>query len=175
MRTFNTIPQPCAQLRPKTQNYDLSVDSGRPYKLDVSMFERIALSQPPPAPVVTLSTQRRMHPSISQLIRVPTLYPNLADAPSMADYPVVGGMKHRLFWLNHEHKEAGEEEESGAQTGSKTNPGEAALVVAIAKYLLFQGYAPNQIAVLTPYVGQVRFGRARTCVHDKLARPFDSS
>lgn len=161
------------QLRPKTQEYSLSVDSGRKYKLDVSMFERIAQQEEPPAPVVTLSTQRRMHPCISSLIKVPSLYPDLLDSERVAQYPQVRGMRDRLFFWDHDHREAGEEEATGVAgvlTGSKQNAGEAAMVVALARYLLQQGYKPDELAVITPYVGQLKAIRALM----SKARPLSS-
>jgi superfamily I DNA and/or RNA helicase len=51
------------QLRPKTQVYDLSVDSGKGYNLDISLFERLIEQK---HPFDTLATQRRMRPSISR-------------------------------------------------------------------------------------------------------------
>ena len=101
------------QLRPKAQNYDLSCENPRSQtKLDVSMFER--LIQPEyqeytPVPYVSLKTQRRMHPSISTLIRN-TLYADLEDSPEVAKYPEVSGMRSRLFWLDHSQSEDGERE-----------------------------------------------------------------
>ena len=61
------------QLRPTTQNYDLQHENseGEKYSLDVSLFER--LIDPPEwgatVPHTTLEVQRRMDPSIAQLIR----------------------------------------------------------------------------------------------------------
>ena len=147
------------QLRPKTNVYSLSVESRKGLDLDISLFERLAAApEPRPVPVVTLSTQRRMRPSIAELIRR-TIYPDLRDADSVHHHPAVRGMRYPLFFLDHDHLEAGEEEEAGALSGSKQNAGEAALVVALTKYLLHQGYAPGQIAVLTPYVGQLKLLR----------------
>jgi hypothetical protein len=143
------------QLRPKTQVYTLSVDSGRGYNLDVSLFERWAGTVPCPVPLVTLSEQWRMHPDIAELVRR-TIYPQLRDAPAVQSRPPVRGMQDRLFFVDHDHPEAGEEEEAGAPSGSKQNAGEAEFVVALTKHLLHQGYAPGQIAVLTPYVGQLK-------------------
>jgi hypothetical protein len=47
-------------------------------------------------PLSTLKTQRRMHPSISELVRVP-LYLDLQDHPSVLEYPEVDGMRDRLY------------------------------------------------------------------------------
>lgn len=147
------------QLRPKPQVYELSVESKRGYNLDVSMFERLAAAGAASAvPLVTLAMQWRMRPSISALVRH-TVYPDLQDAPPVHNYPGVLGVREPLFFVDHEHPEAGEEEDAGALTGSKKNAGEAAFVVALARYLLLQGYKPGQVAVLTPYVGQLKLLR----------------
>ena len=50
------------QLRPKPAEYSLSVDSGLPYRLDVSLFERLLHQN---IKKCTLDTQRRMRPEIS--------------------------------------------------------------------------------------------------------------
>ena len=141
------------------------MESGAGFNLDVSLFERMAQQRPRPAPIVTLAMQRRMLPAIAALIRGP-IYPDLLDAPSVLAYPPVRGIAQPLFWLDHQFGEKGEEEEEGARTGSKCNEGEARLVVVLAKYLIHQGYQPRDIAVLTPYVGQLsllrrQLGQAR--------------
>ena len=91
------------QLRPQIQNYDLQSTNprGRQFSLDVSLFERLVdppRDDDPKLPFSTLETQRRMHPSISQLVRK-TLYPSLQDGGHVATYPEITGMRKRLFWL----------------------------------------------------------------------------
>lgn len=94
------------QLRPQIHNHELSRENplgGEKYSLDVSLFERLVDSESAMGsnlPFCTLETQRRMHPSIAQLVR-DTLYPRLSDDPSVADYPDVVGTRRRLFWLDH--------------------------------------------------------------------------
>lgn len=61
------------QLRPKAEEYGLTVASGRGYDLDLSLFERL---QGQGFPVASLVLQRRMQPDISALIRA-TVYPHL--------------------------------------------------------------------------------------------------
>lgn len=104
------------QLRPQVQNYDLSSENSRggvQYSLDISLFERLVSSERSPmdcgVPFNTLETQRRMHPSISRLIRE-TQYPKLKDALSVSVYPEVVGMRKRLFWLDHRQLEGGSSE-----------------------------------------------------------------
>ena len=146
------------QLRPKAQNYDLSCENPRSQtKLDVSMFER--LIQPEyeeysSVPYVALKTQRRMHPSISTLIRN-TLYADLEDSPKVAQYPEVSGMRRRLFWLDHNQSEDGEKNRRNKST-SHTNQYEVDMVFALVRHLVRQGvYKATDIAVLTPYLGQL--------------------
>jgi hypothetical protein len=159
------------QLRPQIQNYSLQSDNpagGAQYGLDVSLFERLVEPGPgvPRVPFCVLHAQRRMHPSISNLIRQ-TLYPRLEDGGSVAEYPPVAGMRRRLFWMHHERLEARAEKaaaaaaaEGAADTSggaSHTNDFEVAMVVALAAHLVRQGvYGPRSIAVLTPYLGQLK-------------------
>lgn len=152
------------QLRPKVQNYDLSVDNPRgQIALDISLFERLVNPRHGPSsaglPFVTLETQRRMHPAISKLVRS-TLYPNLQDFPSVEGYPTVKGMRRRLFWLDHDNKEDGKNEH--LHSTSQTNTFEVNMVAALVRHLQRQGeYSSQDIAVLTPYLGQLRKLRAK--------------
>jgi hypothetical protein len=92
------------QLRPQVNNYDLSHDNpcGKQYSLDVSLFERLIKSTSGDIhiPLTTRKVQRRMHPSIAELVRIP-LYPDLEDHPSVSEYPDVNGMRDRLYWFDH--------------------------------------------------------------------------
>ncbi|CAM9147741.1 unnamed protein product [Discosporangium mesarthrocarpum] len=138
------------QLRPKSEVYQLTVDSGRGHDLDMSMFERLVHEGR--VPVQTLSTQRRMRPCIADLIR-PAVYPNLADAPTVLEYPNVKGMRDNLFFLDHNVLE---DDVTDSVINSKTNRHEANLVCGLTQYLLKQGYTkPGDITVLTPYLGQL--------------------
>ena len=56
--------------------------------LDVSLFERLVRQGN--LPVHQMLVQRRMRPSISQLIRS-TIYPDLMDGECVQDYPDVAG------------------------------------------------------------------------------------
>lgn len=148
------------QLRPQVQNYDLSSENprgGAQYSLDISLFERLVSSNKSPmdcgAPFSTLETQRRMHPSISQLIRE-TLYPKLKDAPSVSEYPEIAGMRKRLFWLDHRQREGGSD--ADAMSTSHWNIHEVDMTVSLVNHLIQQGeYKHGDIAVLTPYLGQL--------------------
>ncbi|KAF2671812.1 hypothetical protein BT63DRAFT_180528 [Microthyrium microscopicum] len=152
------------QLRPKVDNYELSRESrqGAKYSLDVSLFERLVMPTEGYRAVKlkfsTLETQRRMHPSISRLIRK-ELYPSLQDSPQVNQYPEVNGMKRRLFWLDHAEFEGGADDE---QTTTHWNEHEIDMTVALVSHLIKQGtYSSENLAVLTPYLGQLQRLRER--------------
>ncbi|ETS04326.1 P-loop containing nucleoside triphosphate hydrolase protein [Trichoderma reesei RUT C-30] len=165
------------QLRPQIQNYELQSTNprGRQYSLDTSLFERLV--EPPHLtdlrlPFSTLETQRRMHPSISELIRS-TLYPSLQDGENVMNYPKVAGMKDRLFWLHHEHLEAGAASHDPLNT-SHSNDFEVEMTVSLISHLVKQGeYSQDDIAVITPYLGQLHKLRRRMqsmfeiCLNDR--------
>ncbi|KAL0261608.1 hypothetical protein SLS55_003038 [Diplodia seriata] len=154
------------QLRPQIQRYDLGREHprGEQYSLDVSLFERLVRPNDDTAiqlPYTTLETQRRMHPMISQLVR-DTLYPALHDAPSTTEYPMVPGMKDRLFWFDHREHEAGSDQPRDVTSTSRTNDFEVEMTVGLVSHLMKQGiYHAEDIAVLTPYLGQLHKLRAR--------------
>ncbi|KXG48936.1 uncharacterized protein PGRI_028060 [Penicillium griseofulvum] len=154
------------QLRPQVQNYDLSSENprgGAQYSLDISLFERLVSSNKSPmgcgAPFSTLETQRRMHPSIARLIRE-TQYTKLKDDPSVSGYPEIMGMRKRLFWLDHRQREGGPDPD--AMSTSHWNSHEIDMTVALVNHLIQQGeYKHGDIAVLTPYLGQLHRLRKR--------------
>lgn len=145
------------QLRPQVQNYDLSSENphGERYSLNVSTFERLITSPGTSVPYETLQTQRRMDPSISQLVRG-TLYADLMDHESVLNFPPVSGMRNRLYWLDHREEEAGSDPFHALEL-SHSNNFEVNLVAAIVTHLVRQGtYTSHDIVVLTPYVRQLQ-------------------
>ncbi|KAK4984360.1 hypothetical protein LTR50_006656 [Elasticomyces elasticus] len=65
-------------------------------------------------------------------------------------------MKRRLFWLNHSHPEARTNKQQDITT-SHHNDFEVRLTAALVSHLVRQGvYKSGEIAVLTPYLGQLR-------------------
>lgn len=144
------------QLRPGVQNYDLSVENprGEKFSLDVSTFERLITNPDLEVPHDTLQTQRRMDPSISDLIRK-TLYASLKDHDSVLAYPPVTGVRNRLYWLDHREPETGTDPTQVLQN-SHSNVYEVDLVQALATHFVRQGvYKSNEIVLLTPYVRQL--------------------
>ncbi|KAF9302798.1 hypothetical protein BGZ74_004840, partial [Mortierella antarctica] len=142
------------QLRPQIETYNLSSDSpkGVMYNLDKSLFERLVTSVKNPLPMSILTTQRRMRPCISNLIRGP-LYPGLEDGDNVHHYPPVCGMGEDLYFLHHNHPEDAKDA-YGMQSFS--NSFEVDMAKAFATYLIKNGYdKPGDIAILTPYLGQL--------------------
>jgi hypothetical protein len=144
------------QLRPKVNNYGLTVEKGDGYNLNVSLFERLVLAG---VPHTTLSAQHRMSPEISALVRHLT-YPKLLDAPKTMGRPPIRGMQDRVVFFNHDHPELEasdiadrRDEESKS---SKENAFEVEMVLKCVKYLGQQGYGTDKLVVLTPYLGQLR-------------------
>jgi hypothetical protein len=148
------------QLRPSVSNFrDLSLESerGKLHQLDRSQFERLSIGEPgrPLMPVAQLNVQRRMRPQISTLIRE-TIYDKLKDHASTIELPDVVGLRRNVFWLDHTNLE-NEKDTAIHNTKSKTNLWEVRMVHALVRHVVRQGaYKPDDIAVLTPYTGQLQ-------------------
>ncbi|EXJ74305.1 uncharacterized protein A1O5_02601 [Cladophialophora psammophila CBS 110553] len=148
------------QLPPHIQSYELSRESssGKRHSLDISLFERLvtpSCSTQSAVPYSALETQRRMHPSISELIRS-TLYPRLCDSSAVDSYPSITGLARRLFWLDHANPEDGALSDPDSTT-SHSNEFEVKMVTSLVSHLVRQGvYHANDLAVLTPYLGQLQ-------------------
>lgn len=150
------------QLRPQINDFiRLSLESkqGGRYQLDRSQFERLSVGQPGrlKMPVAQLNVQRRMRPEISTLIRE-TIYPRLEDHSSVVNLPDTVGMRKNVFWLDHDHCEDREESQrSEAHHKSHSNAWEVEMVQGLVRHIVRQGtYSSNDIAVLTPYTGQLQ-------------------
>ncbi|KAL4903296.1 hypothetical protein BDW74DRAFT_54178 [Aspergillus multicolor] len=147
------------QLRPKINNYALSVEKGSGYDLNRSLFERLVQSGFPHS---TLAKQHRMVPEISALVRRLT-YPDLLDGDKTKDRAAPRGLENRVIFIDHPHPEDslhGVSDRNDAGTkGSKQNSFEAKLVLKIVRYLGQQGYGTDKLVVLTPYLGQLHLLR----------------
>jgi hypothetical protein len=151
------------QLRPQINNFKLSLESreGRLHQLDRSQFERLSVRQPGKAsfPVAQLNVQRRMRPEISALIRE-TIYPSLVDHETTKMLPDVVGMRKNVFWLDHENEE--EAKQADKHLKSHSNTWEVDMTHALVRHIIRQGvYGSSEIAVLTPYGGQLQKLRAK--------------
>ncbi|KAL8995168.1 MAG: hypothetical protein Q9169_005053 [Polycauliona sp. 2 TL-2023] len=144
------------QLRPKTANYELTVEKGEGYDLNRSMFERLVLKG---FPHQVLTQQHRMRPEISTLVRSIT-YPDLLDAPKTRGRPSLRGFQDSLIFVDHRQPEGDNKESANwkdsSSSSSKQNQFEAEMVLKCAKYLAQQGYGSDDMVILTPYLGQLR-------------------
>ncbi|KAL1648449.1 hypothetical protein SLS58_002204 [Diplodia intermedia] len=163
------------QLRPKVNNYALTVEQGDGYDLNRSLFERLILAG---FPHTTLMQQHRMCPEISTLVRNLT-YPDLLDAPSTQNRPALRGLQNRVIFFDHQELEVSElsiadrrDQGSGV---SKMNEFEADIVLRIVRYLAQQGYGTSDQVVLTPYLGQLSLLRKRLSKeNDPVLNELDS-
>ncbi|QGI59613.1 hypothetical protein CEK27_001738 [Fusarium fujikuroi] len=145
------------QLRPQINNFDLSLEStsGQKWQLDRSQFERRAEGEPglSPTPFAQLDVQRRMRPEVSRLIR--GVYPDLKDHQNVQNLPDVVGMLDNVFWLDHSHEE--DNGGDGTRVRSHSNKWETDMATALIRHLVRQGkYRAEDIALLTPYMGQLQ-------------------
>ncbi|KAF8553255.1 P-loop containing nucleoside triphosphate hydrolase protein [Imleria badia] len=156
------------QLRPKVNNYELTVEKGEGYDLNRSLFERLVLKG---FPHVTLTAQHRMRPEISVLIRELT-YPGLTDAPKTQNRANIRGIQSNVVFVDHDQYEDDETRVSdrgdgGSQT-SKRNQFEVDMMMKIVHYLVQQGYGSENIVLLTPYLGQL------SALRDALKKDADA-
>lgn len=148
------------QLRPKVNNYLLTVEKGEGYDLNRSLFERLVIKG---YPHETLSQQHRMRPEISMLVRQLT-YPDLVDADTTKTRENIRGLRNNVVFIDHDKPEddlleaahlASQSDETSSKS-SKSNKYEVEMVLKILRYLVQQGYRTKQMVILTPYLGQLR-------------------
>jgi superfamily I DNA and/or RNA helicase len=123
------------QLRPKVNNYALTVEKGDGYDLNVSLFERLVLSG---VPHTTLNKQHRMRPETSSLVKSLT-YPELEDAEKTKGRPALRGFQDNVIFVSHSCPELNavqiaERRDDGAKS-SKENQYEADMVLKCVRYL----------------------------------------
>ncbi len=147
------------QLRPSPSVYKLAVN----YKIDVSLFERFVRND---FPSVRLNIQvryiqkinrdkshflifkHRMRPELCQLML--HFYDNLQNHESVyTERPSIIGVQQNLFFINHTHPE-----EIFVEGNSKQNKFEAEYILALAHFLIKQGYEKSKITILVMYLGQ---------------------
>ena len=143
------------QLRPKINNYALTIEKGDGYDLNRSLFERLVIGG---YPHTTLAKQHRMRPEISALVKQLT-YPALEDASTTLDRPHLRGFQSDVIFFNHNHREEqannlADRRDEGSRN-SRQNMFEADMVLKTVKYLAQQGYGTDRQVVLTPYLGQL--------------------
>ena len=92
-----------------------------------------------------------MHPDIADITWL--TYPLLQNHESTYQRPIPKGLQSRIAWLDHNVPE-------DAQVGvlkSASNSYEVSIVHGLVTYLLRGStYSPGDIAILTPYSGQLQ-------------------
>ncbi|PGH26481.1 hypothetical protein AJ80_01795 [Polytolypa hystricis UAMH7299] len=164
------------QLRPKINNYNLSVEKGDGFDLNRSLFERLVLNG---FPHTSLSKQHRMRPDISCLIQHLT-YPDLQDAEKTQNRPQLRGFQNSVIFVNHDHLESdlqtSHERQDPTAKCSKQNLFEVEMVLKVVRYLGQQGYGTDKIVILTPYLGQLSLLRRKLSeTNDPILNDLDSS
>ena len=163
------------QLRPKVNNYALTIERGDGYDLNKSLFERLVVGG---YPHTTLAKQHRMRPEISDLVKR-LMYPDLQDDIKTLNRPHLRGLQSDVIFFNHNQPEVQEENladrrDEGSKV-SRQNKFEAEMVLKTVRYLAQQGYGSDKQVVLTPYLGQlgllVKYLRAD---HDPVLNDLDS-
>ena len=144
------------QLRPKVNNFALTVERGDGYNLNRSLFERLVVGG---HLHTVLTKQHRMRPEISALVRR-LMYQDLEDNTTTLSRPNVRGLQSNVVFIDHEELEVSDERlkdrQDGGSNGSRQNPHEVKMVLKIVRYLAQQGYGTDKQVVLTPYLGQLR-------------------
>ena len=130
------------QLRPKATVYELA----QKYNLEVSLFERMVMNS---LDCKRLCIQHRMRPEIAALTK--RFYDHeILDHETVCKFENIAGVTQNMFFVDHCQPEI-----LVGSLQSYSNPHEATFVMALCTYLLQQSYRPQQITILTMYVGQL--------------------
>ena len=154
----------------------MTVEKGEGFDLNRSLFERLILKG---YPHETLSTQHRMRPEISALVRE-LIYPELVDAPTTYQRPDIRGVQSNVIFVDHSHPEddnslIADRADNVTKKSSKQNTYEVEIVLKIVRYLAQQGYKSDDIVILTPYLGQLhRLRDALRHDNDPILNDLDS-
>ncbi|RAH75108.1 AAA family ATPase [Aspergillus aculeatinus CBS 121060] len=164
------------QLRPKVNNYNLSVEKGDGFDLNRSLFERLIAQG---YPHTSLAKQHRMRPELSRLVRQLT-YPELQDSESTLKRPRLRGFQENIVFVDHCHPERElrdiSERRDPSMKTSKQNLYEVEMVLKVVKYLGQQGYGTDDMVILTPYLGQLFLLRTELSkTNDPLLNDLDSN
>ncbi|OBT60130.1 hypothetical protein VE03_10482 [Pseudogymnoascus sp. 23342-1-I1] len=83
------------------------------------------------------------------------MYPRLIDHETTKKLPDVVGMRKNVFWLDHQNME--ESPDADRHQKSRSNDWEVDMTHAPVRHIVRQGvYNSSDIAVLTPYTGQLQ-------------------
>jgi superfamily I DNA and/or RNA helicase len=94
-----------------------------------------------------------------------TRYSELIDGDNTKQYENVRGAQYNVYFIDHRNPEDSTSGEYALK--SRVNKYEVKMVVEMVKYFVKNGYTkPDDIAVLTPYLGQM------IKIRDALAKSF---
>ncbi|KAK5988189.1 NFX1-type zinc finger-containing protein 1 [Cladobotryum mycophilum] len=163
------------QLRPKVNNYKLTLEGGDGFDLNVSLFERLIRQG---HHFTTLQEQHRSHPDISYFARL-LAYDELKDHAKTLSRQKMRGLRERVVFVHHEQPEEQlsdvVDKRDPASKSSKKNMYEAEMVLKMVKYLGQQGYKSENMVVLTPYLGQLSLLRQKLSeINDPHLNDLDS-
>ena len=143
------------QLRPSVNVFNLTKE----FKFDISMMERLISSH---FPFKTLTTQSRMRPEMSFLLR--DIYPSLKDNLSVVEkHKPPSFMDKSLFFWSHDHAE-----NLNPTIRSKMNEEEAEMAVVLARFMILNGVKPEEITILVGYLSQKKVVRNKLKKHVNL-------
>jgi len=131
------------QLKPKTYNYEL----GAKYNLNVSLFERLINNK---INFSSLKYQRRMKSIFADFVRIIYGVEDYVDYKDVNNKEKVRGIMSDIYFIKHNNNET-----ENAWLKSKQNDYEAKYISKLCNYLILQNYKPEQITILTFYIGQV--------------------
>lgn len=114
------------------------------FRCDLSLFTRLANG----GKFNHLSFQHRSRPEIACLLA--PAYTGIVSHVSTLHFGGVRGIEKPVFFLKHSKRDVIE-----PASQSRANVHEAKFLVALVGYLVRYGYAASQLAVLTPYCGQL--------------------
>ena len=135
------------QLRPSVNDYILT----KHFNFDLSLFERMIISK---YPFKTLTTQSRMRPEMSALLR--DIYPKLQDNLNVVEnHQPAKFMEKSMFFWTHDNKE-----DLNPNVRSKLNEKEAEMAVVLAQFMVkFGGVSKEKITILVAYLSQKKVVR----------------
>ena len=131
------------QLQPKPYNYEIATK----YNFNVSLFERLINNK---IPYSSLKYQRRMKTKFADFVRIIYGGQDYIDFEDVNNKEEVKGIKNDMYFITHHQFET---ENIGLK--SRENNYEANYISKLCRYLLLQNYNPEQITILTFYIGQV--------------------
>ncbi|KAF9797452.1 hypothetical protein SFRURICE_005928, partial [Spodoptera frugiperda] len=145
------------QLRPSASHIKLA----KRYNIEVSLFERMITNG---IHSRRLNVQHRMRPEIAALIS-PHIYTDLANHPSVETFKNVPGIEKNLYFFTHNYKE-----EVINEGNSRENRKEGDMALALANYLMQQGFTPDDITILAAYSGQMFYMRKERQKYASLSK-----